>query len=175
MGHLYMHNLVEQIYQNPEVHHLRDIANNYNCTLEIIPEHKKDEAGDGNELIFSNYITGFATIGYENKTGLRRSLLSGFPGNCGLLILSNIQDKYENGGTAKKYFKDILDTAIEVGGDMGYARLLITGTSPFMYKYLIEKYGFKCIDGEIFNPHSDNKNHILSLDITKDIDADEDE
>jgi hypothetical protein len=149
-----MFNLVDPEYAM-EVKKLTSIAKKYKLDI-LIPEHHEEGTSYG------TYILG--NIILEDVETMNRTLLASFPGNCGILVVSSIQGKFviSSKGIASDHFLNPILASIEMAKFMRYARILISGTNDYMYKYLVEKMGFVCIEKDIYNPHSSNTNYILS-------------
>ena len=126
--------------------------------------------------ILNGYGISFETLnsgGYINYSiklifaGRGPVILSEFPGNCSVLILSEIQAfSMSSGFTALG--ERFLNAAIDIATDLSYYGLIISGTSTGMFNELVNKHGFTPVIEGIVNPHSGNTNFFLIKKLVED-------
>ena len=154
MNYYYIHQLPTDAGKDP-IEKCNELAKQYGYKVKVFPD------SDG---IANNIITGFiklTRLGKDNPY----VYLSGMPGNCSMLVLSGIQKFFGDPFNSRKVrtvFIDAVKTSLSLCRYMGYARLLITGTSTPMMEFLVEEMNFQPLETGIVNLHSAMDNYLLS-------------
>ena len=84
--------------------------------------------------------------------------LSEFPGNCGILIIHEIQKYYPY---KEDLLFNIISSCIKIATSLLYGILMITTTKEEFAGWLENNFDFITSNIEFINPHSDNSNFVL--------------
>ena len=84
--------------------------------------------------------------------------LSEFPGNCGILIIHEIQKYYPY---KEDLLFNIISSCIKIATNLSYGILMITTTKEEFAGWLENNFDFITSNIEFINPHSDNSNFVL--------------
>ena len=98
----------------------------------------------------------------EFRTDYANFTISGFSGNCSILILADVEPMFSLylKGKSIGRIDQVLTFAEDVCRFFDYASLMFSGTSPAVEKYLVEKKGYVTIHSNT-NFHSGNATYLV--------------
>ena len=124
-------------------------------------ENSIDEILKNVGLFVSKKLSRYEFIGASlGISDANRSLffLSEFPGNCGILIIHEIQKYYPY---KEDLLFNIISSCIKIATSLSYGILMITTTKEEFAGWLENNFDFITSNIEFINPHSDNSNFVL--------------
>jgi hypothetical protein len=131
---------------------LADVGGNYEETIVNLVEKHKFKISEVIKSPFCTYI--LTSIILSNGC-----IISEFPGNCSLLILSNVQTSFKLWGEAR--FGKMLDLMEDLCKTLNYRGYIISGTDLPFKEFLTKIRKFKVVLNDLFNYHSNTKNWFV--------------